>query len=198
PANLMLCVRGNMPDQVKILDFGLVKEHAPETALGLSTEGVLLGTPAYLAPEAILHPARADARSDLYALAAVGYWLLVAEALFPSESVLEACMHHLHTAPAAPSTRSGQAIPAALDALLLRCLSKDPEVRPATALELARELDAFDAPLWTRDDGERWWRERAPAVIAAVNQRRSADSTPGPRTIAIDLEQRTPNAQRPR
>jgi serine/threonine-protein kinase len=194
PANLMLCIRGNMPDQIKILDFGLVKEHAPETSLGLSTEGVLLGTPAYLAPEAILHPGRADARSDLYALAAVGYWLLVAESLFPSQSVLEACVHHLHTPPVAPSERSSQPIPPALDALLLRCLSKDPDARPASALELAQLLEAIEAPPWTREHGERWWRDRAPSVIATVKQSGSSDSTPGPRTIAVDLQRRTPGS----
>jgi len=194
PANLMLCVRGNVPDQIKILDFGLVKEHARETALGLSAEGMLLGTPAYLAPEAILHAAGAEARSDLYALAAVGYWLLVAQPVFPSESVLEACMHHLHTPPVPPSARSPQSIPPALDALLLRCLSKQPEARPGSALELADLLDAIEVPAWTREDGERWWRERAPSVISAAQALRSADSTPGPRTVAVDLERRTPGS----
>jgi len=197
PANLMLCIRGNMPDQLKILDFGLVKEHAPEVALGLSAEGILLGTPAYLAPEAILHAGRADARSDLYALAAVAYWLLVAQPLFPSETVLEACAHHLHTIPVPPSQRSPQPIPPGLDALLLRCLAKDPDARPSSAHELSRLLDGIDAPAWTREDGDRWWRERAPSVLAAVQEHRSADSTPGPRTIAVDLERRTPST-RPR
>jgi eukaryotic-like serine/threonine-protein kinase len=199
PANLMLCIRGNMPDQIKVLDFGLVKEHAPETALGLSTEGMLLGTPAYLAPEAILHPARADARSDLYALAAVGYWLLVAQSLFPSQSVLEVCLHHLHTPPVPPSERSPHPIPPALDALLLRCLSKDADARPASALELAQLLDAIEAPPWTRDQGDRWWRERAPLALAAVKQSRRGGDTPGPRTIAVDVQRRTPRSalQRP-
>jgi eukaryotic-like serine/threonine-protein kinase len=192
PANLMLCVRGNLPDQIKVLDFGLVKEHAHDSALGLSTDGLLLGTPAYLAPEAILHPSRADARTDLYALAAVAYWLLVAEPLFPSETVVEACAHHLHTPPPPPSERSPLPIPAALDALIQRCLAKDPDARPASALELATLLDAIEVPAWTRERGEAWWRERAPGVLAAVKQRHGAEATPGPRTIAVDLEQRTP------
>jgi serine/threonine protein kinase len=192
PANLMLCVRGNLPDQIKVLDFGLVKEHATDSALGLSSEGLLLGTPAYLAPEAILHPARADARTDLYALAAVAYWLLVAEPLFPSETIVEACAHHLHTPPPPPSERCPLPVPAALDALILRCLSKNPDARPASALELGALLDALESPAWTRERGEDWWRDRAPALLAAVKERRSADATPGPRTIAVDLERRTP------
>jgi serine/threonine protein kinase len=118
--------------------------------------------------------------------------LLVAEPLFPSQTVVEACVHHLHTPPPAPSTRSAQTIPLELDALILRCLAKDPAARPASALELAALLAAIDTPAWTREQGNAWWRERAPGVLAAVKQSRSAESTPGPHTIAVDLERRTP------
>lgn len=75
-----------------------------------------------------------------------------------------------------------------------RCLSQQPGSRPTSALELGELLDAIEAPAWTRQDGERWWRERAPRVLATVQQRRSAGSTPGPRTIAVDLERRTPRS----
>ena len=52
----MLCVRGRgrVPDQIKVLDFGLVKEFTAPADVGLSVDGALLGTPAYLAPESIL------------------------------------------------------------------------------------------------------------------------------------------------
>jgi eukaryotic-like serine/threonine-protein kinase len=193
PANVMLCVRGRMPDQVKVLDFGLVKEHAREGALGLSTDGTLLGTPSYLAPEAISNPSRVDARLDLYALGAVAYWLLTGQTVFPGESVLEVCAHHLHSSPVAPSERSRQAIPPALDELILRCLAKEPERRPASAMELARLLrNVAGAEVWGCERAAAWWRERAPALIVAAKARRAKGSTPGPRTIAVDLEQRTP------
>jgi eukaryotic-like serine/threonine-protein kinase len=196
PANVMLCVRGRMPDQVKVLDFGLVKEHAAEISLGLSMDGALLGTPAYLAPEAISNSSRADARSDLYALGAVGYWLLVGKSVFAGETVLEICAHHLHSTPVPPSERSTRPIPQALDELILRCLMKDPERRPASALELSRLLHGVaGAGVWEREQAERWWKERAPAVIGAARTRHGKGSAPGPRTIAVDLDRRTPAAR---
>jgi hypothetical protein len=192
PANLMLCVRGNLPDQIKVLDFGLVKEHSAEVALGLSTDGALLGTPAYLSPEGIMNPRGVDARSDLYALGAVAYWLLVGAPLFASETIVEVCAHHLHSTPPAVSQRSPGPVPQALDELIARCLAKDPVQRPESALALGLALDSIEgAGAWTREQGEAWWRERAPRVLDAARAHRSA-STPGPRTLAIDLEQRTP------
>jgi predicted Ser/Thr protein kinase len=197
PANVMLCVRGRMPDQVKVLDFGLVKEHAREASLGLSLDGLLLGTPAYLAPEAIAKANGADARSDLYAVGAVGYWLLTGHPVFAGETVLEVCAHHLHSTPVPPSERTTRPVPAALDELILRCLAKDPERRPGSALELASLLKAIPgAGVWEREQADRWWRERAPAVIAAAKQRGGGGSSPGPLTIAVDLERRTPAARR--
>lgn len=196
PANLMLCVRGRMPDQIKVLDFGLVKDNAPDAGAGLSIEGALLGTPAYLAPEAILAPSLVDARSDLYALGAVGYYLLVGEPVFVCRTVVEVCAHHLHSVPVAPSERSG-APASALDALILRCLAKDPEHRPTSASDLGRALAVLEGVGdWSTDDAERWWRERAPAVTKAAKVHRSAASTPGPRTVAIDLDRRSPNPRR--
>ena len=103
----MLCVRGRVPDQIKVLDFGLVKEFTAPADVGLSVDGALLGTPAYLAPESILDPRRSDGRADLYALGAVGYYLLVGEPVFESRTLVEACVQHLHNAPVPPSQRMG-------------------------------------------------------------------------------------------
>lgn len=136
-----------------------------------------------------------DVRSDLYARAAVGYWLLTATPLFPSSTVIEACLHHLQSPPPAPSEHSPVPIPAALDGLILRCLAKDPEAGPASALELASLLEAIDAPVWIREQGETWWRDRAPRVLTAVKEARGAACTPGPYTIAVDLERRTPRSK---
>jgi serine/threonine-protein kinase len=197
PANMMLCVRGRMPDQLKVLDFGLVKEHAQSAGgMGLSLDGALVGTPAYLAPEAIANASRADARSDLYALGAVAYWLLVGQPVFDGQTILEVCLHHLHTTPAAPSERSSMPIPAALDALVLQCLAKDPEQRPPSALELARLLETIaDADGWSREQADLWWKERAPTLLDIARTQRSEASTPGPRTVAVDLERRTPGSR---
>ena len=189
----MLCVRGRgrVPDQIKVLDFGLVKEFTAPADVGLSVDGALLGTPAYLAPESILDPRRSDGRAHLYALGAVGYYLLLGEPVFESRTLVEACVQHLHNAPVPPSQRMAGPIPAALEQLVLCCLAKAPEARPASALEPLRLLDeAADAAQWTRGDAERWWRERAPEVARAVKRGRQHGSTPGPRTIAVDLDRR--------
>jgi serine/threonine-protein kinase len=193
PANIMLCVRGRVPDQIKVLDFGLVKEHAAETDAGLSVDGGLLGTPAYLAPESILDASRVDARADLYAVGAVGYYLLAGEPVFASQSLIEACLQHLHSAPVPPSRRVSTAIAPALDDVILRCLAKDPDARPPSALDLMRGLDELtDIGTWTRSQAEQWWREQAPELARVVKAGRSSGSTPGPRTVAVDIERRSP------
>ena len=196
PANVMLCVRGGVPDQIKVLDFGLVKEYAAPASAGLSIEGALLGTPAYLAPEAIRDPSQVDGRSDLYAVGAVGYYLLAGEPVFVARSMVELCVQHLHTEPTALAERSGQPVPPAFDQLILRCLAKDPARRPSSARELMALLDTLaDLGAWSADDAERWWQEHAPALSSAVKAGRSAGSTPGPRTVAVDLERRGSSAR---
>lgn len=192
PANLMLCVRGGVPDQVKVLDFGLVKEHGEHVGPGLSAAGTLLGTPAYLAPEAILDSATVDARVDLYALGAVAYELLVSQPVFDGNTIVEVSLRHLQSEPVPPSLRTAEPVPPALEQLVLRCLAKNPADRPATAGEMMAMLDRLgDVGSWTIDDARSWWRDRAPSVSREVRARRRLQSSPGPRTVAIDLEQRS-------
>lgn len=196
PANVMLCVRGGVPDQIKVLDFGLVKEYAAQAGPGLSMEGALLGTPAYLAPEAIRDPGQVDGRSDLYAVGAVGYYLLAGAPVFAARSMVELCVQHLHSEPVALSERTQQPIPKAFDDLILRCLAKDPARRPESARSLMTLLEGLaDVSAWSMEDAERWWKEQAPRVSSAVKAGRAAGSTPGPRTVAVDLERRGSSAR---
>jgi serine/threonine-protein kinase len=189
PANLMLCVRGGLSDQIKVLDFGLVKDFS-STDTDLSINASLLGTPTYLSPEAIREPAHIDGRADLYALGAVGYYLLTGEPVFSGASVMEVCAHHLHSLPVPPSERTERPLPAALESFLLGCLSKERELRPASAAAFVTALDALEgiAP-WSVAHADQWWLERAPAVKASLSQR-APMSTPGPRTVAVDLTRR--------
>jgi serine/threonine-protein kinase len=190
PANIMLCVRGRVSDHVKLLDFGLVKElHTPERA-GLSVAGALLGTPQYLAPEAIVDAASIDGRVDIYALGAVAYELLVGAPLFEARGLVEICAKHLHERPTPPSERSDTPIPVALEALVLRCLEKDPNARPASVDALLASLgNISDLGPWTDADAARWWSERAPQVRRRSRESRSSSAAFG-RTIAVDLEAR--------
>ena len=189
PANLMLCVRGRIADHVKVLDFGLVKDHGAEVAAGLSMTGSLVGTPATLAPEAILAPASVDARVDLYAVGAVAYHLLVGAPVFAGKTAVETCAHHLHSQPVPPSRRAPRALPAPLEELVLRCLAKDPAERPPSAGHVMAALEemASEGHRWSPADADSWWRQRAPAVSSRVRAERTSGSRSGPRTIAVDV-----------
>jgi eukaryotic-like serine/threonine-protein kinase len=186
PANLHLCSRGGLADHLKVLDFGLVEDIDP------GATGDLRGTPHYLAPETISRPESIDARADLYALGAVGYFLLTGTPPFRAGTLLELCGQHLHQAPQLPSERLGRDLPAALERLLLRCLAKSPDERPASASELARALGSCPGVWsWSEEDASRWWRARAPAVLEACARRRDAEATgPDEEAVAVDLRAR--------
>src|SRR5262249_4750253 len=141
PANVILVAeRGGARDVAKVVDFGLVRDldEGSET----TKDEFIRGTPHYLSPEAINAPATVDARSDLYALAAVGYLLLTGRLVFEGQTVIEVCGHHLHTAPTAPAERLGRPLPESLSRLILDCLEKDPDRRPDSATEFLARLDA--------------------------------------------------------
>jgi len=160
PANLFLCRLGIEYDYLKVLDFGLVKaQQAPEpTDLHLSVEGTVAGTPAYMAPEVSLGRA-VDGRADLYALGCVAYWLLTGQLPYEGKTAVEMAMHHIQTEPPPPSQGSELPIPSALDELVVRCLAKEPEDRPADAATLFLELEAIELPTpWTEHRARDWWR----------------------------------------
>jgi hypothetical protein len=142
PENVMLCTRGGIPDVVKVLDFGLVKDVATPDELKLTARASIAGTPLYMAPEAIVAPDSVGPPADLYAVGCVAHFLLTGRPPFPRNSVVEACAAHVHAVPAAPSQLVAE-VPAALDALVLRCLEKDPALRP-TARELGAALAELD------------------------------------------------------
>jgi serine/threonine-protein kinase len=158
PANIILCERGGVPDVAKVVDFGLVKRQvAAAEDPKLTASNVIIGTPHFLAPEAIVSPEGADARSDLYALGAVGYFLLTAAPVFEGQNAVEVCAQHLHAQPLAPSRRVEQAIPPPFEALLLRCLEKEPAARPQSAAEFAAQLVACAPAGWTEPEARECW-----------------------------------------
>ncbi|HSB62259.1 MAG TPA: serine/threonine-protein kinase [Vicinamibacteria bacterium] len=157
PANIVLCRQGGAFDVPKVVDFGLVKDLSG-AAVSLTADATITGTPLYMAPEAITAPEATDARSDLYALGAVGYFLHTGTHVFQGRSFVEVCSHHLHTTPEPPSARRGSAVPPDVERLLLDCLEKDPRRRPQTASELQERVvrcGAYGA--WDRERARRWW-----------------------------------------
>jgi serine/threonine protein kinase len=141
PANIMVCERGGEADVVKVLDFGLTKElGAPKMAVTRSDVQTLLGTPLYLSPEALIAPDTMDGRSDLYAVGAVGYFLLTGTPPFSGNGLFEVCAQHLHAEPVPPSRRRRSPVPPELEALILSCLHKSMDGRPQSARALRERL----------------------------------------------------------
>jgi serine/threonine-protein kinase len=170
-----------------VVDFGLVRDLEPASGARLTQANVVQGTPLYLSPEAIRAPDAVDARSDLYGLGAVGYYLLTGTHVFGGATTVEVCSHHLHSAPQPPSERLRRPLPAGLERLILACLEKDPARRPGSAAALRNALgDLDDVGRWTEREARDWWdswrrrREGRPRDVAA----------PPARTLAVALAPR--------
>ena len=95
---------------------------------------------------------------------------------------------HLYTEPAPPAERLGRRLPEELCQLVLRCLAKAPEDRPASAGDLRSALLACPVPPWTEADSAPWWQEHGAAVRAA--RAGAAPVEPYAATVAIDLRWR--------
>jgi serine/threonine protein kinase len=157
PANIFLTVRGGLHDFVKVLDFGLVKAIDNEEA-NVTSPNAIMGTPLYLSPEAVSQPDLVDARADVYTIGAVGYFMLTGGPVFTGTTVMEICMKHLKEAPTPPSARVDKPFTPAFETLLLCCLAKAANDRPANAGELLSRLQK--CPLsenWTEDEAAKWW-----------------------------------------
>jgi serine/threonine-protein kinase len=161
PGNIYVCRYGREYDWVKVLDFGMVKtvRAAGEASLKLTAETVVGGTPAYMAPEQASGEGAVDGRADIYQAGCVTYFALTGKLVFTGRTPVEMMVKHLTEAPQPPSSRTDAPIPPALDALVLRCLSKDPAERPETADELAAAAAACarEVPPWTSAEAREWW-----------------------------------------
>ncbi len=167
PANIFLCRYGLRFDFVKVLDFGLVTMGGDddETAAKLTVEGFAGGTPAYLAPEMVASPGEVDERADIYAVGCVAYWLLTGQVPFSRETPMATVLAHVNDTPLPPSSVTELPIPSELEALVLRCLAKDPKDRPRSVEALAEELGIADpVSIWTQDQARRWWETHQPEL----------------------------------
>lgn len=197
PANVFLCDRGGVPDSVKVLDFGLVKHVSDRSAepapAGVPVEDNLEGTPNFIAPEAIRDSNLADARSDLYSLGALGYFLLTAQEVFDGDSIAELCQKHLTETPVSPGVRVGRTFDAGLEALLIRCLAKNPAARPQTAAELAQSLSACAVPQpWTPGQRVDWWAAHRESMAGSARPTVRLDASHIEKTVKIEFADRTP------
>jgi hypothetical protein len=168
PANIFVTTRGGLHDFVKVLDFGLVKAVAGAETANLTSAHAVTGTPLYASPEAVSQPELVDARTDVYAVGAVGYYLLTGTPVFTGASVVEICMQHVKAVPEPPSVRRGKPVSRDLEALLLRCLAKSPSDRPGDAGRLLCDLqECVIGGTWTDSDAAAWWTTRGDSAQAA-------------------------------
>jgi serine/threonine protein kinase len=190
PANIMLNRRGGQADVVKVLDFGLVKALDDQRQAGLTQNASLTGTPLYMSPEAIQMPNSVDSRSDLYAVGAVGYFLLTGQPVFEADNVVDLCQKHVAATPIPPSQRSPMPIPAELESALLACLDKSRAKRPQTARDLALLIARCpEATEWSIEDADAWWgrHERGQASgVRPMNLSAGPTATHG-HDMTIDL-----------
>jgi serine/threonine-protein kinase len=169
PSNIFACRLGLDVDVVKVLDFGLVKSGGPQARLeqGLTVEGSLTGTPAYMPPEVALGSGPVDGRADIYALGCVAYWLLTGKAVFEGDNAMQVVIDHVRTAPVPPSRRTSQPIPDALERIVLLCLEKDPARRPSSVVALSNELQVLGLEAhWSEERAQAWWAEHPAEAVA--------------------------------
>lgn len=184
PANIHIDRMGLSFDYVKILDFGLAKPlDGNELDNTIKTlDGELTGTPAYMSPEMVTGDKTPDARSDLYALACVGYFALTGELVFPIKEPLKMAVAHALDEPEPPSARTSNPIPKELDDIIMRCLQKTPTDRFESVADLARALAAVPLQAqWTNERAREWWSgrprlapiETAPTITSDPSQGRA-------------------------
>lgn len=153
PQNIMLAQKVGRPDHVKVVDFGIAKfvESSPEDQVALTVPGTIFGTPEYMSPE----QARGeplDGRSDLYSSAVVLWHMLLGRSPFRGKTVRETLLKVFREDPPRPSQEREEAIPAALERVLLKALQKEPAQRYPDAAAFRAALEPFvtDRPMLAR------------------------------------------------
>jgi serine/threonine protein kinase len=151
PKNIML-VQVDERERVKVVDFGIAKVLGDDNP-GLTSTQNIVGSPRYMAPEQIRHGA-IDGRTDLYALGVVLYEMLAGSVPFDSTKTVDLLIQHIQADVPSIAGRRGVAIDPRLDALVLKCLAKDPTDRFPDVEALIAALDELglvDAAVATTD-----------------------------------------------
>ena len=147
-----------------VTDFGIAKALTAATGdgqSGLTTLGVVMGTPAYMAPEQAVGDPATDHRADIYAFGCMAYEVLTGAPPFTAGTAVALIGAHAIDKPE-PVSRRRPEIPAALAELVMRCLAKQPADRPQSAAEVLQVLD--DLPARARSPR----RARLPLVAGAI------------------------------
>jgi eukaryotic-like serine/threonine-protein kinase len=160
PGNIFSAVRGGQYDVAKLLDFGLAKPliAGGDSRVQLTQTGSITGSPLYMSPEQALGDSEPDARSDVYSLGAVAYFLLTGMPPFTSDQPLKVIIAHISKEVVPPSLLRSD-IPADVEAIVLRCLAKAPDDRFQDVASLAQTFaQSSVAGQWDRDQAADWWQ----------------------------------------
>lgn len=159
PGNIFAAQRGGMYDVAKLLDFGLVKPVTDVSSARITQEGAISGTPLFMSPEQASGHGEVDARSDIYSLGAVAYTLLTGLPPFDRPSPMAVIIAHARDQ-ALPPSRLRPEVPADLEAVIMRCLSKRAADRFQDAESLEQALaECAAADHWTQEQATQWWHE---------------------------------------
>jgi serine/threonine-protein kinase len=174
PANLFLAQRPDHTVSVKVLDFGISK--APVDGGGITSTQAVMGSPHYMSPEQLMSAKHVDPRSDVWSLGVVLYETLAGMPPFQGETMPEIVAQILQSP--TPSVRAVRTdVPAELEAVVVRCMAKDPGARFADVAELARALVPF-APDAAPS------AERAARILGVPSTGRASGEASAPTSIA--------------
>ena len=211
-------------ERTKILDFGIAKLTDAEQNRHRTQTGLMMGTPIYMSPEQCRGLGTLDHRSDIYSLGCVIFHLLAGRPPFDAEGAGELIAAHLKEV--APATSQFVQVPPAIDAIIARCLEKEPEQRFESMRQLAAAVDgalrsisgvdlARMTPLPTMATGpvelaspppKRWWIPVAAtgiiaigavAVLVALPSKSSPSPPPPPPTVTEPVRSPPPAAASP-
>ncbi len=159
PGNVFAAHRGGVYDVAKLVDFGLAKPLVDNDSPELTQEGAITGSPLFMSPEQALGDAPTDARSDIYSLGAVGYFLVTGQPPFNHDKTVKILVAHAHEEVQPPSLLRSD-VPDDLERIILRCLAKDPADRYPSVDDLRRDLTACGSfGEWDSDKERIWWQD---------------------------------------
>jgi eukaryotic-like serine/threonine-protein kinase len=169
PSNVLACERGGVQDVAKLLDFGLVQDAASSPdANRLTLIGSIVGSPPFMSPEQASGKSL-DTRSDIYSVGTLAFYLLTGQPPFPRDTPMQMLMAHAYE-PVLPMASIHSGVPGDVEAVVRRCLEKDPANRWPDVHSLERALAACGcADEWTEENAESWWREQRRELTTKPN-----------------------------
>jgi len=164
PANIFAARRGGIDDVAKLLDFGLVKPKAEDSVdVGLTIVGAIAGSPQYMPPELATGDSEPSERTDIYSMGALAYYLATGQPPFQGSQPLKVLLSVAQGDVVRP-TKVKADVPADLEAIILKCLSKNPDDRFQDVGQLKEALDACQAAgQWSSQDAASWWAKNGAA-----------------------------------